>query len=696
MLIREFALVALLFLPTLSGNDCRWCHAVEFWSSVVCFMENSKTIHFHIVLDDNKSSSLLERCFEAFVHSIAHKCVITTVLTTYTPPDPENTSFIDKKDVIHEIAKRPSILKITSEDEFPFRVTSAKIEQIQSDKPFGENTWNVHVILAKNIRSFDQISKDSKFEWKSHDRFIVLIVCREEVPNNSRLDGILKMLWSKRKVQSILVSETIAVINDTRTVRTYNPFAKVNDSAYGQVEIINVKTAEEASKLLSHLTYARTNNMNGYELKTGIFSENQLTSEHVKMALSKHYKDTYFFQGLDEIILETVAQHMNFTAIRMSPSDNQSFGHQLPNGTYVGAIGDVVNGKTDICFESFFIKKYSTDAEEDIDFTVYMDFDKICVIVPKALKIPKGLRFYHFFPPLVWICSVLSQIFVYLTWYFLQTFTPERTERISLWATIYRSFLLNSGCPQKLPNTNAERILLSGLLFSNITIAGLFSGILYNSFARDMYYPDIDTLRELDASGLPITLSSVSLTDLFDDENNSTLMRSLQSKMRYSARTRNYAAYYRNVSAFGKEKYLPVINQMYYGVDGKPLLHFVKECPGAFFLSYLLPKNSILQEGINMWIGRLNQAGLTFLWSKKTIYYLTIQKKALNKQRPTVQGKGTLDFVPFNLSDVQSSFYMLLIGLSVSAIVFLHEKGWLTMRSRSLSHIERSNSESSH
>lgn len=234
-LIREFALMALLFLPTLSDNDCRWCHAIEFWSSVICSMENSKTVHFHSVLDDNSNSILLESCFETFVHSIARKCAIATMLRTYMFPDLENTSFVDDNDVIYEIAKQPSVWKITSDDELTFQVTSAKIKRIiRNSKAFGENTWNVHVILPKSIRFFDQISKDdSTFEWKPHDRFIVLIACREKVLNKSRLDGILKTLWTKRKVQSVLVAETIAVVNDTKTdraIRSYNPFAKVNDS----------------------------------------------------------------------------------------------------------------------------------------------------------------------------------------------------------------------------------------------------------------------------------------------------------------------------------------------------------------------------------------------------------------------------------------------------------------------------------
>lgn len=109
-------------------------------------------------------------------------------------------------------------------------------------------------------------------------------------------------------------------------------------SAYGRIEIINVKTAEEVSSLLSHLSYYRTNNMNGYELKTGIFAEDEL-SEEEKRGLSTRYNNNHAFKDIDNIILNTIAQHMNFTYRRLRPMDNKSFGYQLFNRTYVGALG---------------------------------------------------------------------------------------------------------------------------------------------------------------------------------------------------------------------------------------------------------------------------------------------------------------------------------------------------------------------
>ncbi|KYM93703.1 hypothetical protein ALC62_15689 [Cyphomyrmex costatus] len=679
-------------------------------------MEYIKIVNFYGVFERSSNSSsssrsaiFLEQYFQAFVHDITRKCE-TTILSRIYTSDSENLASFVNNNAAHAVVKRPSIWKIISSDVFLSRVmpsnnVAGRIRKIRSDKTFSRNTWNVHVILTRGVHSFDEISKDGTFEWNSHDRFIVLLARLPEEHDlsnelNSRIDDILKTLWLEHKVQKVFVSEA-TLVNDTvrinRSVRTYNPFTKVNDSVWGRVEIINVITAEEASDELSHSTYRRTKNMNGYTLKVGYFKQNQTIAEPMKGQSSTRYSYDDIFEEFDETMLNTIAQDMNFQIEYVHPADNKWFGYQLSNGTYVGAIGDVVYGRTDICFISFFVKKYSTSPKEDVDFSTYVDFDRICMTVPKATKIPKWIRIYHFFPPSIWICLMLTHVFIYLIWYFVQVFTSERKRKKSFRATFYRSFLLNAGCPQKLPNTNAERILLSGVFLANVTLVGIFNGILYNSFAHNMYYPDIKSLHDLDDSGLPISLSSAGLANLFDYDDNdvdSTLMQNLRKKMRFNVTGVNgviSTALYRNTSAFARENYFPVISQELTDADGGPLLYLIKECPGTFYLSYLLPKNSIFNEKINTLISQLNQAGLPSLWYQHIVNAFNVRKKLRAKETLTQNKKKTDNFVPFNLADMQSSFYTLLIGLSISTIVFFHEKGWLKV---SLLHIERPNHKS--
>ncbi|XP_011051279.1 PREDICTED: uncharacterized protein LOC105144210 [Acromyrmex echinatior] len=701
-IICEFALLLFASLHIASSSSNQWYNAIEFWSNVVCSMKDIKTVNFHGVLESSsisrRSAIFLERYFQAFIYDITHKCETTILSRIYTPPDSENL-FVNN-DIAYRVVKRPSIWKIISGDALPSRVMLLNnvTKKIRSDKTF-DRTWNMHVILTRDVHFFDQISKDSTtFEWNSHDRFIVLFARFSEEHGlsnelNSKIDDILKTLWFKHKVHKVFVSEAI-FINDIvridRTVRTYNPFTKVNNSVWGRVEIINVVTAEEASKMLLHLTYRRTKNMNEYVLKVGYFKPKEKSiTEPIKNQSIARYSYAEIFKEFDKKMLNTIAQDMNFQIKYVYPTDNQWFGSQLFNGTYVGAIGDIVYGRTDICFISFFVKKYSISPKEDVDFSTYVDFDRICIVVPKATKIPKGIRIYHFFPLSIWICLMLTHIFTYLIWYFLQVFTPKRTRKRSLRATIYRSFLFNLGCPQKLPNTNAERILLSGVFLVNVTLVGIFNGILYNSFAYDMYYPDINSLHDLDVSGLPISFSSASLVDLFnnDDNNVESALRNLRKKIQFNENGIISTAHYRNTSAFARERYFPVISEELADADGGPLLHLVKECPGKFYLSYLLPKNSIFNEKVNTLIDHLNQAGLPSLWYRYIVNAFDIRKKLLSKEI-LVRNKKKMGFVPFTLADMQSSFYMLLIGLLLSTIVFFHEKRWLKVP---LLHIEKPN-----
>lgn len=59
-----------------------------------------------------------------------------------------------------------------------------------------------------------------------------------------------------------------------------------------------------------------------------------------------------------------------------------------------------------------------------------------------------------------------------------------------------------------LPIRTIERLLMTACLLANLIIMGTFQGSLTTSFTTVTYYKDIDTLAELDATGLPIYVGS--------------------------------------------------------------------------------------------------------------------------------------------------------------------------------------------
>lgn len=76
-------------------------------------------------------------------------------------------------------------------------------------------------------------------------------------------------------------------------------------------------------------------------------------------------------------------------------------------------------------------------------------------------------------------------------------------------------------------------------------------------------------------------------------------------------------------------------------------------------------------------ISRLNEAGLPTLWNGRTIQRIIVEKKLRAREQRARKESDNGGFVAFSLSDVQTSFYMLLTGLSLATLVFFRERGWL-------------------
>lgn len=76
------------------------------------------------------------------------------------------------------------------------------------------------------------------------------------------------------------------------------------------------------------------------------------------------------------------------------------YGDRLPNGTYTGALGDILTGRIDFCFVGFFMKYYQTP---DIIFAPTIFNDRLCIFVPKAKRIPGWMILSKCFPPILWV-----------------------------------------------------------------------------------------------------------------------------------------------------------------------------------------------------------------------------------------------------------------------------------------------------
>uniref|UniRef100_A0A182PP96 Ionotropic glutamate receptor C-terminal domain-containing protein n=1 Tax=Anopheles epiroticus TaxID=199890 RepID=A0A182PP96_9DIPT len=383
--------------------------------------------------------------------------------------------------------------------------------------------------------------------------------------------------------------------------------------------------------------------------------------------------------GLDGMMLGNLAVALNFTAETTDASDGQEYGYRLRNGTFVGSLGDLLQYTTDVSFNVRFMKFYDTHG---IEFLHPIYSDQLCILSPKSLEIPQWLAIFLCFHPYVWASFVVIGFAGGYCWYVVRRWGLHKVRRyrqrlqkgdrarcavlsIELW------LVLLGASSTYLPVRMIERLLLIAFLIANLIISGTFQGTLTTAFSTKSYYKDLNTLAALDQSGWPIATSSRSLLDIFGNDSLSPLYLSLKGKLQIlneSARQR--AAYQRDVCCI--ERYSDVhliINTEYIQPNGQPMLHVVDECPRVYSLAYIVRKGWPFTPLFNAAIFRFVESGLCMKWYGDTETALILHKRT--KQLREQHEEPLLR--KLTIIDMQTSFYIMALGMLISSIVFIVE-----------------------
>lgn len=166
----------------------------------------------------------------------------------------------------------------------------------------------------------------------------------------------------------------------------------------------------------------------------------------------------------------------------------------------------MLSGRTHVTFIGHFLNDYGTD---DIEYMFPYFFDKLCIVAPKAPRIPGWMAIFQCYDITVWISLLIMNSLCGGFWYILKR-TPARfginmssplniqlndliksninrdpvERRIQLKrrkqsgslgeAFINMWFIMVSGPLRKLPYRKIERIFLATCFFSNVIFIGTF------------------------------------------------------------------------------------------------------------------------------------------------------------------------------------------------------------------------------
>jgi hypothetical protein len=442
-------------------------------------------------------------------------------------------------------------------------------------------------------------------------------------------------------------------------IATYNPFISSSN--------LREKLVVHNEKYIINLARGHTDRLNdlrGYPIRITLFLREPTSFP------SQPDDKVIDYVGMDGFFMRNLAKKMNFTAIADSPKDGKEYGFIFENnGTFTGTLGDILDDRADISLNSRFVKEYGTN---NIEFTTHVGFDSLCLIVPKAKQLPKWLALFRVFHlhvqfSLACVYVVCSTIFYILQ--ILYSHFKSECKDASITTTFIETlppFLSLSLV--RMPSSQSEKVLMISCLMFGMIIAAAFQAKLVTVLSKPDYYPDINTLEELDESGLAITTGSINLVqDTFSTEE-SPPAKHLRSKVIYSYLQEgniNYVAKHQNIAALNRLSTALYSVLLYRNSDGTFLLHIVKECPRIYTLAYIVPKGSPFLLRINHVLTQLVETGIVDKWNEDTYFNVTAF------HRTEYSGNNSLKV--FSLEDLQMPFLILVCGLLSSGVTFFME-----------------------
>lgn len=352
--------------------------------------------------------------------------------------------------------------------------------------------------------------------------------------------------------------------------------------------------------------------------------------------------------GVDANVLINLSKYLNFTIV-VDDDPVVYYGTFYKNGFVTGALGKVLRKEVDFAANSRFI-----DVLKRIEYSIPIDMEKMCIVIPKALKKPSWTAIFNCFNIFVWLLIFIIEVLSLVFWQMLQK------ARYS-WMVIYGiSITVTTAIPK---NSRFKYLLVAFMMYS-LVISTIFQGNLVKSYGRVQYYPDM-TVTDFLNSKIKIYTSYIHIFDDIENDEFKILKtkivdnsKSNISNMYQIERDNNRAALVRKTDA----KFM--INSHFLDSSGNPKLHVIPHCPRSFFLAYTFPEESPYLWEFNRVLIRLVEGGLISKWKDFSSY-------SMDRQNSSWQYENPARSLP--LLDLIYAFYILTGGSIVAIAIFILE-----------------------
>ncbi|KAK5648639.1 hypothetical protein RI129_003531 [Pyrocoelia pectoralis] len=510
-----------------------------------------------------------------------------------------------------------------------FSTTISLFQDVQELQPPKDVSYGF-IIVSDNWEDILEMKK------RARNGDLIVAVMEQQI---SVLMAFFMYAWNL-KFKDIVIAQP----GENGEVYAFDPFLN-------HTKKFGIRQVEEIDKFLTPKNY------HGVTIKGTLFDTSPIT-----------VNVNGVFLGIDPMIIKTIEHCLNVTIETHVPYDGEQFGYKSQNGSATGAIGELYTNESEIAFNQIFVKEYGAP---ELTFTNIISDDCLCVIVPKASIIPKWTAIFYVFSNQFWIVIFFVVITAMIGLFIIRKYDIDRiTKNIQnkhvydhSWSTVCLDVwqaLFNITYSYAFSSKYHNRLILGALFLYVLNINTLFQSSLVTVTTSQKRYPDINTMKQLVESNYHISTFSPSLADVFNNTRNPYMQKLSKRFVILHDESQRLPAFLTR-----RLKYSFLISMKQKGTQH---IHIVQECVKSYRLAYLLHRNAYFLHDFNGIIAKVFESGFINKWNDM----LKLNLSDMLKQNAYVEEH--VEFPrPFTIIDLQTSFYILTLGLIISYIVFLFE-----------------------
>lgn len=189
-----------------------------------------------------------------------------------------------------------------------------------------------------------------------------------------------------------------------------------------------------------------------------------------------------------------------------------------------------------------------------------------------------------------------------------------------------------------------------------------------------VYYSNINTLEQLDKSGLQIVAGYAGLLDTFDGKEDHSLKQKLKFEpnsdidLFRAVKSKNVAVLLRK-SVADYQTYS-------YGREFD-YVHTIKECPKNYHLAYISLQSSPFVPLLHRFVLKTVESGLVHLWFRNDMEQERRRHFQLGGEMDISVSESDMSVTesaqPFSINDLKLAFFVLDFGLGISVVMFIIE-----------------------